>query len=126
MKLIVKIVDAAGAPGGRALLLCDERGESLPNQVALSLNQSGPADLSRVSVEFVIDGKQIAFDDGKVMVSFEHEASLFWARELIADAVAYGAGIVGDPERKRPADFRTGDCDNGDLIRRAISGPTSR
>lgn len=50
------------------------------------------------------------------------DPALAWARELIADAVAYGAGICVEPERKRPPDFRSGDCDAGDLIARAVDG----
>lgn len=50
------------------------------------------------------------------------DPAIEWARDLIADAVAYGAGIGMEPERKRPSDFRSGDCDAGDLIARAVEG----
>lgn len=72
MKLIAKIVDAAVVPGGRALLLHDEQGVALPNQLIATLEQPGPGERSSVTVTFVIDGDQVRLDDGKVMVRPSH------------------------------------------------------
>jgi len=56
------------------------------------------------------------------------DADLVEARKIVAEAVAYGAGISSDPERPRPQDFRVGACDAGDLITRTLAairkGPT--
>lgn len=59
MKLKVKLVDG---PHGKAMLLHDEAGVALPNQVASEFTGSID-DLSRVKVEFIIDGDRIAISD---------------------------------------------------------------
>jgi len=56
------------------------------------------------------------------------DVDLVEARKIVAEAVAYGAGISTDPDRKRPQDFRDGACDAGGLITRTLAairkGPT--
>ncbi len=44
------------------------------------------------------------------------DPDLEMAREVIADAVAYGMGISSDPDRPKPNDFRVGNCDAGSFI----------
>lgn len=59
MKLTVHISEAAGVPGGRAILLCDYHGEPLPMQISHVLEQ-GVGESSILTVKFVIDGKEIS------------------------------------------------------------------
>jgi hypothetical protein len=56
--LIVKVVEAAGIPGGSAVELCDEHGEPLPNQVSCRLEQAA-GERSVLTVSFSIDGEKI-------------------------------------------------------------------
>lgn len=57
MKLKLMIKDV---PAGKKLLLCDEAGEPLPEQFAVSIDNEIDSILS-VTVSFYIDGEQIAF-----------------------------------------------------------------
>ncbi len=52
MKLQIKFVDYNG---GRVLMLCDESGDPLPDQLSVTVRQE-PQDVARVTVEFVIGG----------------------------------------------------------------------
>jgi len=54
------------------------------------------------------------------------DPDLAFAREIIADAVAYGAGSAADRERKQASDFRDGDCDAGNLIDRVVKALRGR
>lgn len=58
--LKVRIVDV---PTGKAVLLCDEHGQQLPNQVAVAIEHDAPDDLGRVTVTFAIDGRRVAYSD---------------------------------------------------------------
>lgn len=48
------------------------------------------------------------------------DADLAFAREIIADAVSYDEQSVRQPEAKTSRDFRSGECDAGDLIARVV------
>jgi len=48
------------------------------------------------------------------------DGDLEFAREIIADAVSYGEQSVRQPEAKTSRDFRSGECDAGDLIARVV------
>lgn len=48
------------------------------------------------------------------------DPDLAFAREIIADAVSYGEQSVRQPEAKTSRDFRSGECDAGDLIARVV------
>lgn len=58
--LIIRIIDAPAAPSGKALLLCDERGEPLPNQVSSVVHN----DLGgqTIDIRFAIDGEKVRFE----------------------------------------------------------------
>jgi uncharacterized protein YfaA (DUF2138 family) len=58
MKLQVKIVDSFVVPGGKAVLLCDEAGESLPLQVEAVLRNG--VDRAEITVTFAIDGNKVS------------------------------------------------------------------
>lgn len=60
MNLIVKIVDAPAVPGGKAFMLCDERGEALPMQSHAVLDQG--VDSATIMVEFHIDGDKVRIE----------------------------------------------------------------
>lgn len=82
-------------------------------------------DLIPVDMGLVVTAQDIADAFARYIAIVEQppvDPALVWARDLIADAVGYGAGICVEPERKKPSDFRSGDCDDGDLIRRAVEG----
>lgn len=49
------------------------------------------------------------------------DPDLIEARDLIADAVLFGAGALSDLERPRAPNFRAGECDSGDLVSRALA-----
>lgn len=59
MNLIVKVDEAGAVPGGRAILLCDHKGQPLPQQMSHILEQE-VGECSILTVRFRIDGKQIA------------------------------------------------------------------
>lgn len=60
--MFVKIVDAPGVPGGRALALCDENGQPLGGQIS-AVVETGVGERPRITVTFGIDGKSIRFAD---------------------------------------------------------------
>jgi len=62
MKLTADLCTAPGIPGKRAVMLCDETGEPLPNQVAVSLEQT-VGEPSTITVTFRIDGDNIKLGD---------------------------------------------------------------
>lgn len=59
MKLIAKVCPAPGVPSGSAILLCDESGEPLPNQVAIE-TKTTVTDLTEITVTFIVDGERVA------------------------------------------------------------------
>lgn len=61
-KLLVKFVDAPSVAGGKAAVLCDERGVVLPAQIETKLEFSfdGPA---TITVTFVIAGDEIRIEN---------------------------------------------------------------
>jgi len=52
----VRIVDAPGIPGGKAVVLCDDDGVMLPQQTRVIL-ENGIGELPTITATFVIDGK---------------------------------------------------------------------
>jgi hypothetical protein len=60
MKFVVKLIDAAGVPGGKAYALCDaETGEALPAQKRCKVD-NGVGEIGTVTVEFRIDGRDVS------------------------------------------------------------------
>ncbi len=60
MKFVVKIIDAPGIPGGKALALCTEFGETVGMQTRCTI-ENEVAEIGVVTVQFYIDGDQISF-----------------------------------------------------------------
>jgi hypothetical protein len=58
--LVVRIVSAAGVPGGKALALCTEDGQVLGKQISTAVDCEA-TDISTITVRFYIDGKLIRF-----------------------------------------------------------------
>lgn len=61
MYLKIKIKEAHGVLGEKAIMLCDESGEMLPMQVEATVS-NGMNSSSTVTAKFVIDGDQVAFE----------------------------------------------------------------
>ena len=57
MKLIVKLIDAPGVLGGKAYAIHNEQGEMLPLQTQCDVHCS--TSTARVTVEFIVDGKDV-------------------------------------------------------------------
>ena len=57
----LKIMEAAAVPGGRALMLCDDRGIPVPQQLACTIEQN----LNSVTVTVVlrVDGEHVRLVD---------------------------------------------------------------
>jgi len=62
MKLQLRTIPYSGL--GRAYVLCDEFGEQLPGQRAVKLEQR-VQEMSVVTVEFMIDGRDITVAESK-------------------------------------------------------------
>lgn len=60
MKLQIRIDDAPSVAGGKAIVLCDERGEPLPNQIA-STTETEVGGYPSIQVTFAIDGETVRF-----------------------------------------------------------------
>lgn len=58
--MIIKIEDAASVPGGRAILLCDDEGNTLPSQIR-TVVEAGVDELGTITVTFQIDGERVRF-----------------------------------------------------------------
>jgi len=58
--MLVKIVDASGVPGGRAIALCDENGEIWGRQTRAVVENDADG-IPTVTVTFPIDGDRIRF-----------------------------------------------------------------
>lgn len=58
MKLILKMVETQGVPGGVALALVDENDEILPNQLS-TITETGFGDMVTINVTFQVDGKNV-------------------------------------------------------------------
>jgi Ethanolamine utilization protein EutJ (predicted chaperonin) len=65
LRFIVKVIEAPGVPGNKALALCTEDGALLPMQQACTV-ECGVGEMGVAVVRFYIDGEQIRFadDDG--------------------------------------------------------------
>ncbi|CAH0355313.1 hypothetical protein [Sphingobium sp. CECT 9361] len=61
MKLVVRTVEGANLPGGRALVLCDEHGVMLPEQAAVTIEQEEHAAIL-VTVAFRVNGDTVVLD----------------------------------------------------------------
>jgi hypothetical protein len=61
MNLLIRIEDAPGVPGGKAIMLCSEHGVPLPHQKSVVLDQS-TNEMSSITVTFGIDGESIKFE----------------------------------------------------------------
>lgn len=60
--MIVKIMDAQGVPGGhKAVMLCDDNGDPLPQQVGGVLRNFVGA-VPTIEVTFNIDGQSVRFE----------------------------------------------------------------
>lgn len=55
--LQVRIVEGCNTPGGKAILLCDQHGNSLPGQIRAVLDQTG--ERTEISVTFLVDGEEV-------------------------------------------------------------------
>lgn len=64
--------------------------------------------------------------DAVTMLPEPVDPDVAFAREIIADAVSYGEQSVRQPEAKTSRDFRSGECDAGDLIARVVKQLRSR
>lgn len=62
MKLVVKIIEAPGCPGNKALALCTEDGAMLPMQQGCTVD-TNVGDAGVATVRFWIDGETIRFAD---------------------------------------------------------------
>lgn len=58
MKLRIEAVKALAVPGGKALVLTDEHGNVLPNQINVIV-ETGVGDVATAVVTFMIDGKDL-------------------------------------------------------------------
>ena len=59
--MIIKIVDSHIAPGGRAMVLCDDDGKILPNQRGCEVtNHVGEPTI--VTVTLQVDGDRVRFE----------------------------------------------------------------
>lgn len=63
MKLRIMTMGGCNLPGGVALVLCDDEGRMLPNQLGATLEQEERAQ-SRFTVTFGINGKDVILDGG--------------------------------------------------------------
>jgi hypothetical protein len=61
MNLRLRLLEAAGIPGGRGYILCDDGGVPLPGQRAISVEQRRN-EATIVTVELVVDGTRIRLD----------------------------------------------------------------
>ena len=59
--VLVRIIDAPGCPGGKAVALCDDEGDMLPMQSRAVLDNG--VDHTTITVTFQIDGNLIRFAD---------------------------------------------------------------
>ena len=57
--MIVKIIDAPAQPGGKAVMLCNDDGAALPQQISVIVDQ--PLGDATITVQFRIDGEQVRF-----------------------------------------------------------------
>lgn len=58
----VKLIDAPGVKGGKAYALCDENGEVIGQQIAVTIT-NGVGETPTIAVTFLVDGQQIRFAD---------------------------------------------------------------
>jgi len=59
--MIVKLIAAPGVAGGKALALCDDDGEPLPEQIGCEV-RSFAGEIPTVAVTFHVTGKAIRFE----------------------------------------------------------------
>lgn len=57
--MIIQIVDAPAVPGGKALLLCDDSGKVMGQQLSCDLKQN--LDGAELTVTFRVDGEHLRY-----------------------------------------------------------------
>lgn len=57
--LLIRVVDGCNTAGGKALLLCDQDGKFLPNQVGATVKQDDGR--TEITVTFLVDGEGVGF-----------------------------------------------------------------
>jgi hypothetical protein len=60
--LWVKIADACGVPGGKAVMLFGDDGEQLPNVVAVEYSIKSVDQIPTITVTFMVDGNKVRFE----------------------------------------------------------------
>lgn len=58
-RMRVRIIEDAATVSGKAIMLCDEAGEPLPQQISARVFYTAGAEAT-ISVTFFIDGKDVA------------------------------------------------------------------